>query len=189
MGKSFIAYYRVSTDKQDEECTTQRIAVEAYLKREGGKLIGEERDVETGKRSDRPGLQRALVLCRKRKATLLIAKLDRLSRNLHFITGLIESKVDFVAADMPFATKLEIHVRAMFAEHERDMIAKRTSEALQARKATGKPWVSKKGRLVERLGSPDPSKGSAEGVVVNKAKALRACYRPSRQSKHAASPR
>ena len=80
-----------------------------------------------------------MALRKRKKATLVIAKLDRLSRNLHFTTGLLESKVNFVACDMPFANKLEIHVRAMFAEHERDMISKRTSERLQTLKAQGKP--------------------------------------------------
>jgi DNA invertase Pin-like site-specific DNA recombinase len=76
-----------------------------------------------------------LALCKRKKATLIIAKLDRLSRNLHFTTGLLESKVNFVACDMPFANKLEIHVRSMFAEHERNMISKRASERLQTLKA------------------------------------------------------
>jgi DNA invertase Pin-like site-specific DNA recombinase len=172
----FVAYYRVSTDKQDADCAAQRMAVESYLNGGSWNLIDEFSEVETGKGADaldrRPELQKALALCRKRKATLVIAKLDRLSRNLHFVTGLMESRVNFVACDMPFANKLEIHVRAMFAEHERDMISKRTSERLQALKAQGTPWVSRKsGRVVERLGCPNPSKGSAAGVAVRKAKA------------------
>jgi DNA invertase Pin-like site-specific DNA recombinase len=173
---NFVAYYRVSTEKQDADCATQRQAVERYLNGGGWQLLDEFVEVETGKGADalerRPELQKALGLCKRKKATLVIAKLDRLSRNLHFVTGLMESRVNFVAADMPFATKLEIHVRAMFAEHERDMIAKRTSERLQTLKAQGSPWVSKKtGRIVERLGSPNPPKGSAAGVAARKAKA------------------
>jgi DNA invertase Pin-like site-specific DNA recombinase len=92
----------------------------------------------------------------------VIAKLDRLSRNLHFITGLMESKVSFVACDMPHAKDFELHIRASLAQEERRLISERTSAALQAKKAQGKPWVSKKsGRPVERLGSPNPSKGAA----------------------------
>jgi DNA invertase Pin-like site-specific DNA recombinase len=164
MDGRFVAYYRVSTDKQDAECAAQRMAVEAYLNGGGWDLIGEFSEVETGKGADaldrRPELQKALALCRKRKATLVIAKLDRLSRNLHFTTGLIESRVNFVACDMPFANKLEIHVRAMFAEHERDMISARTKAALQAKKAAG-----------VRLGSPNPKAGSVVGCAKQRAQA------------------
>ena len=88
----------------------QRQAVETYLNGCGWKLLGEEHDVETGKHAARPGLQRALGLCRKHKATLVIAKLDRLSRNLHFISGLMESKAKFVACDMPNARDFELHI-------------------------------------------------------------------------------
>ncbi len=79
----------------------------------------------------------ALALCRKHRATLIIAKLDRLARNVHFISGLMESGVDFVACDMPQASRLTIHILAAVAEHEREMISKRTKEALAARKARG----------------------------------------------------
>jgi DNA invertase Pin-like site-specific DNA recombinase len=165
----FVAYYRVSTETQDTECAAQRLAVETYLNGGGWELLGEFVEVETGKISDRPELQNALTLCKRRKAKLVIAKLDRLSRNLHFITGLVESGVKFVACDMPHAKDFEIHIRASLAQEERRLISERTSQALQARKAQGKPWMSKRsGRMVERLGSPDPSKGSAVGVAVRK---------------------
>jgi DNA invertase Pin-like site-specific DNA recombinase len=92
--------------------------------------LAEFTEVETGKGSNalakRLQLKAALDLCRKRKATLLIAKLDRLARNVHFVSGLMESGVDFVAADMPMANRLTVHILAAVAEHEREMISQRT---------------------------------------------------------------
>jgi DNA invertase Pin-like site-specific DNA recombinase len=169
MDGRFVAYYRVSTEKQDAECAAQRLAVATWLNGGLHELLGEFVEIETGKHSDRPKLAAALALCRKRKATLVIAKLDRLSRNLHFITGLMESRVKFVACDMPHARDFEIHIRASLAQEERRLISERTSAALQAKKATGQSWVSKKsGRLVERLGSPNPSAGAtAAGRAVS----------------------
>jgi DNA invertase Pin-like site-specific DNA recombinase len=99
--------------------------------------IAEFTEIETGKRSDRAELKQALALCRKRKARLVIAKLDRLSRNLAFIAALMDSGVEFVAVDNPHATRLTLHILAAVAEHERLMIAERTKAALQAAKARG----------------------------------------------------
>ena len=104
-------------------------------------LAGEFVEVETGKGANaldrRPELRAALALCKKRGATLLIAKLDRLARNVHFVTGLIESGVEFVAVDMPQATKAMIQMHAVMAEWERDQISARTKAALAAAKARG----------------------------------------------------
>jgi len=158
-------YYRVSTGKQDIEMPAQRAAVEAFLNGGGWKIIGEEVEVETGTKTDaqRPKLAKALAIAKKHKATLVIAKLDRLARDTHFITGLRKSGVSFLCCDNPHANKMTIQLLAAFAEHERDQIAARTSAALQAKKASGKPWISKKsGRLVERLGSPNPAKGGGK---------------------------
>jgi len=99
--------------------------------------MAEFTEIETGKRNDRPELKQALALCRKRKARLVIAKLDRLSRNLAFIAALMDSGVEFVAVDNPHATRLTLHILAAVAEHERFMIAARTKAALQAAKARG----------------------------------------------------
>jgi DNA invertase Pin-like site-specific DNA recombinase len=103
--------------------------------------LAEFTEVETGKGSNalakRQQLRAALDLCRKRKATLLIAKLDRLARNVHFVSGLMESGVDFVAADMPMANRLTVHILAAVAEHEHEMISQRTKAALAAAKARG----------------------------------------------------
>jgi DNA invertase Pin-like site-specific DNA recombinase len=136
----FVGYFRVSTDRQGQSglgLEAQHKAVSDYLN--GGKwqMIGEFVEVETGKRSDRPQLAAALALCRERKATLIVAKLDRLARNVHFVSGLMESKVDFVAVDMPHANRLTIHILAAVAEHERQCISERTRAALAAAKARG----------------------------------------------------
>jgi DNA invertase Pin-like site-specific DNA recombinase len=144
--KHFIAYYRVSTEKQGKSglgLDAQRQAVAGYVSSRGG-IVAEYTEVESS-RNKRPQLQAALEACRKRKATLLIARLDRLARNVAFISDLMESRVDFVAVDMPEANRLTIHILAGVAEHEREMISKRTKNALQAAKSRG-----------VRLGNPDP---------------------------------
>ena len=112
-------------------------AVEGYLNGGSWKLVGEFTEVESGKRSDRPELENALKACRKHKAKLVIAKLDRLSRNVHFISGLMERKVDFVACDMPSANAFMINVYAAVAQEERRMISDRTKAGLAAAKARG----------------------------------------------------
>jgi DNA invertase Pin-like site-specific DNA recombinase len=94
--------------------------------------------VETGKRADRPELEKAIAACKKHRARLILAKLDRLSRNVAFISALMERKVDFICCDNPTATKFTIHILAAVAELEREAISKRTKEALAAAKAKGK---------------------------------------------------
>ena len=129
----FVAYYRVSTDRQGRSglgLEAQQRAVSEYLHGGPWELVGEYTEVESGKRSDRPELAAALAACKKRKATLIIAKLDRLARNVHVISGLLESAVEFVAVDFPQANRLTIHILAAVAEHERDMISQRTKAAL-----------------------------------------------------------
>jgi len=140
----FVAYYRVSTQKQGASglgLEAQRASVNAYLKGGAWKLIGEFTEVETGKGANaldkRPELRAALAMCKKQKAMLVIAKLDRLARNVHFVSGLLETGVEFVAADMPQANKTMIQIHAVMSEWERDAISKRTREALAAAKARG----------------------------------------------------
>jgi DNA invertase Pin-like site-specific DNA recombinase len=111
--------------------------VRSHLLRENGCLHAEYVEVESGRRNDRPQLAAALVAAKKRKAILIIAKLDRLARNVYFISGLMESGVDFVAADNPNANRLMVHMLAAFAEHEREQISKRTKDALAAAKMRG----------------------------------------------------
>jgi DNA invertase Pin-like site-specific DNA recombinase len=140
MDGKFIAYFRVSTDHQGMNgngIAAQHKAVEDYLNGGNWKLVGEFTEVESGKRSDRPELEKALAACRKHKARLVIAKLDRLSRNVHFISGLMERKVDFVACDMPSANAFMINVYAAVAQEERRMISERTKAGLAAAKARG----------------------------------------------------
>jgi DNA invertase Pin-like site-specific DNA recombinase len=133
-----IAYYRVSTPKQGKSglgLEAQRAAVQAFIN--GGKLIAEFTEVETGKNNNRPKLAEAIRACRIYGATLVIAKLDRLSRNAHFLLGLKEAGIDFICADMPNANRLTVGIMAMVAEEERCMISERTKAALAAAKARG----------------------------------------------------
>ena len=135
MKKKYAAYYRVSTDRQGKSglgLEAQKQAIEQYCTVSDGTIEQDFIEVESGKKNNRPELEDAIRYCRKHKTVLLIAKLDRLSRNLHFITGLMESGIDFVAADNPHANKLMLHMLAAFAEHEREMIAERTRNALKA---------------------------------------------------------
>lgn len=151
--RRFVAYYRVSTDRQGQSglgLEAQQKAVMDYLNGGAWDLMGEFVEVESGKRADRPELARALEACRRHKAKLVIAKLDRLSRNLAFIATLMDSGVEFVAVDNPHANKLTIHILAAIAEHEREAISERTKAALAAAKARGK-----------RLGTPD-TKGAVK---------------------------
>ena len=136
----FVAYFRVSTDKQGRSglgFEAQRHAVDQFLNGGSWSLIGEFTEVESGKRNKRPELEKALAVCKRQKAKLVIAKLDRLSRNLAFIATLMDSGVEFVAVDNPHANKLTVHILAAVAQHEREMIAQRTKDALQAAKARG----------------------------------------------------
>jgi DNA invertase Pin-like site-specific DNA recombinase len=138
VASQFVAYYRVSTDRQGRSglgLEAQQAAVRGYLS--ASAPIAEFTEIETGKRNDRPQLNEALALCRKRKARLVIAKLDRLSRNLAFIAALMDSGVEFVAVDNPHANRLTLHILAAVAEHERHLIADRTRAALRAAKARG----------------------------------------------------
>jgi len=140
MVTNFIAYYRVSTDRQDKSglgLEAQQQTVNDYLQRIKGNLLESYTEIESGKRIQRPELALALKACKKQKATLIIAKLDRLARNVHFISGLMESGVDFIATDNPHANKLMIHLLAAFAEHEREQISQRTKDALAAAKRRG----------------------------------------------------
>lgn len=135
-----ISYYRVSTHKQGESglgLDAQKAAVRAHIAAHGGVLVGEFTEVESGRKKARPQLSAALDQCRRQRARLVIAKLDRLARNVAFIANLMESRVDFVACDNPHASRLVMHMLAAFAEHEAGEISRRTRDALQAAKARG----------------------------------------------------
>ena len=136
----WVAYYRVSTAKQGQSglgLEAQKSAVASYLNGGRWTVLAEFTEVESGKDNHRPELAKALQLCKLTGATLVIAKLDRLSRNAHFLLGLQESGVEFVCADMPEANKLTIGLLAIVAQHEREQISARTKAALAAAKARG----------------------------------------------------
>ncbi len=141
MAKSkFVSYLRVSTARQGASglgLEAQRVAVDGFLNGGDWTLVQEVLEVESGKRNDRPALATALNLCRKHRATLVIAKLDRLARNVAFISNLMESDVEFVAVDMPQANRFVVHILAAVAEQEAEAISKRTKAALAAAKARG----------------------------------------------------
>lgn len=149
--KKYVAYYRVSTQKQGASglgLEAQKQSVRQYLSNHNYDLVAEFTEIETGKGADalskRPQLKQALELCRKSSATLLIAKLDRLARNVHFVSGLIETNCDFIAVDMPQANKVMLQIHAVMSEYERDQISARTKAALKAAK--------KKGRVLGKAG-------------------------------------
>src|SRR5271165_985740 len=122
----FVAYYQVSTTKQGINglgMDAQKQAVASYLDGGDWELLAEFAEVETGKRNNRQELAKALALCRKEKAILLIAKLDRLARNAAFLLNLRDSGVDFIAVDMPHADRFTVGIMALVAEKERDMIS------------------------------------------------------------------
>ncbi|MCX6923485.1 MAG: recombinase family protein [Verrucomicrobia bacterium] len=159
MTGKFVAYYRVSTTKQGINglgMDAQRNAVMNYLNGGNWKLIAEFAEVETGKRNNREEMLKALDLCREEKATLVIAKLDRLARNAGFLLSLRDSGVDFVAVDMPNADRFTVGIMACLAEKEREMISQRTKDGLAAAKRRG-----------TKLGNPHPQRAAKRAVEVN----------------------
>lgn len=135
-----IAYYRVSTARQGRSglgLDAQHEAIRSHLDGSSDELLAEYTEIESGRRSDRPELAKALAACRLHRAKLVIAKLDRLSRNVAFVSNLMESGVDFIACDMPSANGLTIHMLAAVAENEAKAISERTRVALAAAKRRG----------------------------------------------------
>lgn len=160
MGGSFVSYLRVSTDRQGRSglgLEAQQKAVADYLAG-GDSLVAELVEVESGARDTRPRLAEALALCRLHNATLVIAKLDRLSRDAHFLLGLQKAGVRFVAADMPEANELVVGIMAVVAQAERKMISARTKAALAAAKARG-----------VRLGKPENLRNQKTGQTRGRA--------------------
>lgn len=165
----FVAYLRVFTNRQGQSglgLEAQRAAVASFVGGRG-ELIAEFVEVESGRKNDRPQLAAALNLCRRKRAMLVIAKLDRLARSVAFVSGLMESGAEFVAVDMPEANRLTIHILAAVAEHEREAISMRTRVALAAAKARGTP-----------LGNPRPESAKASAAASKKAAIFRAGVAP-----------
>jgi DNA invertase Pin-like site-specific DNA recombinase len=160
----YIAYYRVSTIKQGQSglgLEAQRQAVLRYTGGEAGILL-EFTDIESGKNDNRPELMKAIEAAQKHQLTLVIAKLDRLSRNLTFISMLMDAHVKFVCCDMPQANEFTIHIFAALAQQERKMISERTKAALQSKKLQG-----------VKLGKPEnlTELATARGLMIRQANA------------------
>ena len=173
---SFVAYYRVSTARQGRSglgLEAQRRAVTDFLNGGSWELLAEFVEIESGKADDRPQLEQALTTCELSGATLVVAKLDRLSRNLAFLAKLQDSGARFVAADMPEANELTIHIMAAVAQAERKAISSRTKEALAAAKARGVRLGGNRGNL------DDLRKGPAKSAEVRgrqaRERALKVC--------------
>lgn len=136
----YVIYRRVSRQSQGLNglgMDAQEHLIRQHIARAPGEIVGEYAEVETGKRNDRPELQKAIAACREHSATLLIAKIDRLARRASFVLGLRDSGIKFTAADMPEANELTIGLLSCLAEHERSQIASRTKQALEAAKRRG----------------------------------------------------
>lgn len=167
---NFVSYIRVSTARQGVSglgLDAQQKAISDYLNGGDWKLIGEFVEVESGKNNDRPKLAAALKQCAMTGATLIIAKLDRLARNVAFISKLMDSGVDFVAVDFPQANRLTVHILAAVAEHEGKMISERVKVALAAAKARG----AKLGSPQNNLTLADQIQGSKAGNLAKSKKA------------------
>lgn len=147
----FVTYYRVSTQRQGISglgLEAQRESVRQYLNGGDWTVISEFTETESGRKSDqqRPQLAAALAECKKQGARLLVAKLDRLARNVHFVSGLMQAGVKFVAVDLPEANDLTIHIMAAFAEHEAKRISQRTKDAIASKKARVLAGTDKNGK-------------------------------------------
>ncbi len=170
---TYVAYLRVSTDRQGRSglgLEAQQAAVRAFMQ-PGDRLIEPPYvEVESGRVVDRPRLLDALARCWETGATLLIAKLDPLARDVHFIAGLMKQSVPFVACDMPNATSFMLHIRAAVAEEERRAISQRTRAALAAAKARGTKLGGDRGYR------PETPPDSRLGVKARQAEAMRAAH-------------
>jgi DNA invertase Pin-like site-specific DNA recombinase len=165
----FVAYFRVSTAQQGRSglgLEAQQEAVRLFLAGNTGELMETFTEVESGKNADRPQLARALNACRLTGAVLVIAKLDRLSRDAHFLLGLEKAGVEFVAADMPNANRLTVRLMAVIAQEEREMISARTKAALAAAKARGQTLGGNRGgpKVDSALGRTARSRVAADYV-------------------------
>jgi DNA invertase Pin-like site-specific DNA recombinase len=176
-----VAYYRVSTKRQGQSglgLDAQREALERHAQATGGKIVAEFVEVESGKRSDRPELAKAIARTRAVRGTLVIAKLDRLARNVAFVSALMESGCEFVACDNPHATRLTIHILAAVAEDEARRISERTTAALQAAKRKGaKLGTNRPGHVIDHAKGTRKGLGKAvEAAAAAREQARADCY-------------
>ncbi|WP_380802249.1 recombinase family protein [Sphingobium tyrosinilyticum] len=172
----FVSYLRVSSAKQGRSglgLEAQRKAVADYLNGGAWELSGEFVEVESGKLDGRPQLEAALAMCELTGATLVVAKLDRLSRNVAFLAALQDSGARFVAADMPEANELTIHIMAAVAQAERKAISKRTKEALAAAKARGTKLGGNRGNLEDLRKGPGISALVRSKASIDRAEKVR----------------
>ena len=135
---NYIAYLRQSTTKQERSglgIEAQRDIINSFIKE--GVILAEYVETESGRKSDRPKLQEALTLCRKTNSILIVAKLDRLSRNVAFTSKLLESDVEIIFCDFPQANRLILHIISSIAEYEANLISQRTRQSLKAKKERG----------------------------------------------------
>lgn len=166
-GKRWVAYYRVSTAKQGASglgLEAQEVAVVQHVASAGGLIVAQFRETESGKGNDRPELLKAMAAARLHRATLIIAKLDRLSRDAHFLLGLQKAGVPFLCADMPDANEMTVGIMAIIAQHERKVISERTKAALAAAKRRGTKLGGK------RAGSGDLREVAAAGNAASAVK-------------------
>lgn len=179
----WVAYYRVSTQRQGRSglgLEAQKHAVAEFLNGGRWKLVAEYTEVETGRNNDRPELQRALASCRMHGATLIIAKLDRLSRDAVFLLSLRDAGIEFVAADLPGANRLTVGILAMVAEAEADSISARTKVALAAAKRRGvrlgRTWkrnFTDRGRAKGRASAAAALRAAADQRAADRASHIR----------------
>ena len=168
--KKAVSYLRVSTQRQGASglgLEAQRRAVEAFCAANGYRIVAEFVEIESGRRSDRPVLRDALARAKSSRSTLVIAKLDRLARNVAFIANLMESGVEFRACDMPEANRLLLHVMAAVAEQEARAISERTRTALQAAKARG-VRLGASNPACRRLSRTDAARGASASITTRR---------------------
>ncbi len=166
---NIIVYYRVSTDKQESSglgIDAQKASVRSYTARTGDTILASYTETESGRNADRPQLARALAHARRSRAKLVVAKLDRLARNLAFLDALQRAKVHFVALDAEFANKMTLQIMMVMAEHECEQVSARTKAALAARRERGEP-LGAENPACRNLSKRDMAAGRLVGAAVN----------------------
>jgi DNA invertase Pin-like site-specific DNA recombinase len=170
-----VAYLRVSTKGQGESglgLEGQQLAIGRYSESTGCQVLATYTEVESGKKSDRPELAKAMSHARRAGAVLVIARLDRLSRNLHFLSGLMESKVEFVACDMPSANRLTLHIMAAVAEDYARQISDKTKMGLEAARARGTVLGGYRAKAAAKLTPEVRARAAKAAGIAHRASAI-----------------